>query len=42
MNGGWLAAPGDSLPLALQPARLAGRIQRATVIRRIILENEII
>jgi len=42
MDGGWLVEPGDSLPLALQPARPAGRAQRITAIRRIILEDEVI
>src|SRR6266852_9901007 len=42
MNGGWLAALGDSLPLALQPARAPGRMQRTKTIRRISLGNEVI
>src|SRR5712692_4963375 len=42
MNGGWPVAPGDSLPLALQPARPAGRMQTNAAIRKTILENEVI
>jgi len=42
MKGGWAAAPDDSLPFALQPARAPGRMQRTAAIRKIILENEVI
>jgi len=42
MNGGWLAAAGASLPLALQPARPIANMQRAGITPRLILESEVI
>jgi hypothetical protein len=42
ITGGWLEAPGKLLPLALQPVRPVGRMQRIAAARRIIVEDEVI
>src|SRR5437879_13892433 len=39
---GWPAAPDDLLPLALQPVKPAGKIQRAAAIRKRSLEKGVI